>query len=133
MVQMLWWELRLYRRLVVMQWRAQMQYKVDLVIDILTTFLLCGLEFAALLLYFVPFPTLLGWHVGEVALLSAVTSLGFGIAELFGPLAATPARSIGGQGRARRRCNETQDCIQSPLRLVSRHLAAEEDNDAHDR
>ncbi len=84
MVQMLWWELRLYRRLVVMQWRAQMQYKVDLVIDILTTFLLCGLEFAALLLYFVPFPTLLGWHVGEVALLSAVTSLGFGIAELFG-------------------------------------------------
>ena len=49
MVQMLWWELRLYRRLVVMQWRAQMQYKVDLVIDILTTFLLCGLEFAALL------------------------------------------------------------------------------------
>lgn len=84
MVQMLWWELRLYRRLVVMQWRAQMQYKVDLVIDILTTFLLCGLEFAALLLYFVPFPTLLDWHVGEVALLSAVTSLGFGIAELFG-------------------------------------------------
>ncbi len=83
-MQMLWWELCLYGRLVLMQWRAQMQYKVDLVIDILTTFLLCGLEFASLLLYFVPFPTLLGWHVGEVALLSAVTSLGFGLAELLG-------------------------------------------------
>jgi ABC-2 type transport system permease protein len=32
----------------------------------------------------VPFPTLLGWRVGEVAMLSAVASIGFGLAELFG-------------------------------------------------
>src|SRR5262249_21389800 len=29
-------------------------------------------------------PTLLGWRVGEVALLFAITSLAFGLAELFG-------------------------------------------------
>lgn len=77
-------ELRLYLRLVKMQLRAQAQYKIDLVLDVLTYFLVTVLEFGALLLYFVPFPTLLGWHVGEVALLSAVASIGFGFAELFG-------------------------------------------------
>jgi ABC-2 type transport system permease protein len=67
-----------------MQIKAQMQYRVDLVLDVLTYFLASALEFAALLIYFVPFPTLLGWTMGEVALLSAVVSIGFGLAELFG-------------------------------------------------
>lgn len=84
MIQALLLDLYLYRRLVMMQLRSQMQYKFDLFIDILTYFLVTLLEFGAMLLYFVPFSTLLGWHVGEVALLSAVTSLGFGLAELFG-------------------------------------------------
>jgi ABC-2 type transport system permease protein len=77
-------DMRLYMRLISMQIRSQMQYKVDLVLDILTYFLLTALEFGALLIYFVPFPTLLGWRIGEVALLSSVVSLGFGLAELFG-------------------------------------------------
>src|SRR5260370_11440254 len=77
-------ELRLYVRLVKMQLRAQMQYKIDLVLDLLTYFLTTGLEFGTLLIYFVPFPTMLGWRMGEVALLSAVVSIGFGLAELFG-------------------------------------------------
>lgn len=77
-------ELRLYVRLVMMQLRAQMQYKLDLTIDVLTYFLVTALEFVTILIYFVPFPTMLGWRVGEVALLSAVASIGFGLAELFG-------------------------------------------------
>src|SRR5258708_13442149 len=84
MVSMLHIELRLYARLIRMQLRAQMQYKVDLVLDMLTYFLVTVLDFCVVLIYFVPFPTLLGWHLGEVALLSAVPSLGFGLAELFG-------------------------------------------------
>ena len=84
MISLLHIELRLYARLIRMQLRAQMQYKVDLVIDMLTYFLVTVLDFCVVLIYFVPFPTLLGWHLGEVALLSAVTSLGFGLAELFG-------------------------------------------------
>lgn len=84
MISSLFIELRLYARLVKMQLQAQMQYKVDLVLDILTYFLVTVLEFGTLLIYFVPFPTLLGWRMGEVALLSAVVSIGFGLAELFG-------------------------------------------------
>lgn len=77
-------ELRLYIRLIGMQLRAQTQYKLDLAIDVLTYFLVTALEFVTILIYFVPFPTMLGWHIGEVALLSSVASMGFGLAELFG-------------------------------------------------
>ncbi|HEU5374306.1 MAG TPA: ABC-2 family transporter protein [Ktedonobacteraceae bacterium] len=84
MVSAFFVELRLYGRLILMQIRTQMQYKFDMVLDILTFFFLTALEFGVLLIYFVPFPSLLGWHIGEVALLSSVVSTGFGLAELFG-------------------------------------------------
>jgi ABC-2 type transport system permease protein len=74
----------LYRRLIAMQIRAQAQYKLSLAADILTYLSITGLEFAGMLIYFGPFPTLLGWRVGEVALLFAITSVSFGLAELFG-------------------------------------------------
>lgn len=77
-------DVRLYVCLITMQMKAQMQYKVDLALDVLTYFLVTALEFATLLIYFVPFPTLLGWRMGEVALLGAVVSISFGLAELFG-------------------------------------------------
>jgi ABC-2 type transport system permease protein len=77
-------DMRLYAHLVKMQIRAQAQYKVDLVLDVLSYFLVTAMEFVAFLCYFVPFPTMLGWHVGEVSLLVAVASLGFGLGELFG-------------------------------------------------
>lgn len=75
---------RLYRRLIAMQIRSQLQYKANVLVDIVTYFCVTGLEFLTTLLYFVPFPTLLGWDVGEVALLAAITSFSFGLAELFG-------------------------------------------------
>lgn len=77
-------DLRLYRRLVAMQLRAQLQYKINVVVDIITYLSVTSLEFMPVLIYFGPFPTLLGWKVGEVALLYAITSISFGLAELFG-------------------------------------------------
>ncbi len=77
-------EISLYLRLVAMQIRAQFQYKVNLVLDIGTYFCVTGLEFLALLLFFSAFPTLLGWKIGEVALLFAIMSLSFGLAEMVG-------------------------------------------------
>jgi ABC-2 type transport system permease protein len=77
-------DVRLYRHLIAMQIRSQLQYKTSALIDITTYFFVTGLEFLTMLLYFVPFPTMLGWHVGEIALLTAVTSFSFGLAELFG-------------------------------------------------
>jgi ABC-2 type transport system permease protein len=77
-------DLRLYHRLVVMQIRAQAQYKIDMLTDIITYFAITSLEFVGLLLFFGPFPSILGWKVGEVALLYAVMSIGFGLSELIG-------------------------------------------------
>jgi ABC-2 type transport system permease protein len=77
-------DLRLYRLLILMQIRAQMQYRANLLIDIGTYLFTTTIEFLSVLLIFIPFPTLLGWHIGEVALLASVMSLGFGLAEMIG-------------------------------------------------
>ena len=77
-------DLRLYRLLILMQIRSQMQYKANLLIDIGTYLFTATIEFLSVLLIFIPFPTLLGWHVGEVALLASVMSFGFGLAEMIG-------------------------------------------------
>src|SRR5215469_2869253 len=77
-------DLSLYRRLIAMQLRAQVQYKMNVFIDIVTYLSVTSLEFVPVLIYFGTFKSLLGWKVGEVALLFAITSMSFGLAELFG-------------------------------------------------
>ncbi|HEX9056940.1 MAG TPA: ABC-2 family transporter protein [Ktedonobacterales bacterium] len=77
-------DLRLYWRLIGMQVRAQAQYKTSLAVDIGTFFFVTGLEFAVVFIVFSRFPTLLGWSLGEVALLFALASLSFGLAEMIG-------------------------------------------------
>ena len=77
-------DLRLYQRLVSLQLRSQAQYKVNIVVDISTTFAVTLLEFVSVLIYFGTFPSMLGWSVGEVALLYSLMSMSFGIAEMFG-------------------------------------------------
>jgi ABC-2 type transport system permease protein len=75
---------RLYLRLISMQIQAQTQYKVNLLLDIATYLFTTIFEFIGVLLFFSPFPTLLGWHVGEVVLLTAIMSISFGLAEMIG-------------------------------------------------
>jgi ABC-2 type transport system permease protein len=75
---------RLYLRLIGMQMQAQVQYKVNLLLDIVTYLLTTALEFTGVLLFFGPFPTLLGWHIGDVVLLTAIMSISFGLAEMIG-------------------------------------------------
>jgi ABC-2 type transport system permease protein len=77
-------DLQLYLRLLRMQIRSQAQYKVDMAVNIVTYFAVTSLEFTVVFLYFAAFPSLLGWHVGEVAMLYAIMSIGFGCSELFG-------------------------------------------------
>jgi ABC-2 type transport system permease protein len=77
-------DMRLYLLLIRMQIRAQTQYKINLVIDITTFLLTTGFEFVGVLLFFAQFPTMLGWRIGEVALLAAVMSISFGLAEMIG-------------------------------------------------
>jgi ABC-2 type transport system permease protein len=75
---------KLYRHLIGMQVRAQLQYKADLTLDITTYFGVSLAEFTQILLVFGAFATLGGWSAGQVALLYAITSISFGLAELFG-------------------------------------------------
>ncbi len=77
-------DIRLYFRLIWMQIRSQGQYKADMFVNIGTYFLTTSLEFTAVFLYFANFSTLLGWNVGEVAMLYAVMSIGFGFSEMLG-------------------------------------------------
>ena len=77
-------DIRLYWHLIGIQMRTQMQYKANLAIDIGTFFLTTACEFLGVLVIFGPFPSLLGWRIGEVALLASVMSVSFGIAEMMG-------------------------------------------------
>lgn len=83
-MHMFLYDVRLYFWLISMQIRAQWQYKFNLFLDIVTYFGVTALEIISLLLFFIPFPTLLGWKVGEVALLGSIMSISFGLAELVG-------------------------------------------------
>ncbi len=84
MLQAVFADLRLYRHLIGIQIRSQLQYRLNLAFEIITHLGMTGLEFCALLLYFASFPSLLGWKVGEVCLLGAIMSLSFGLAEMVG-------------------------------------------------
>ena len=77
-------DIRLYRYLIGIQIRTQVQYKANLAIDIGTYLLITGCEFLGVLVIFGPFPSLLGWKIGEVAFLASVMSISFGIAEMIG-------------------------------------------------
>jgi ABC-2 type transport system permease protein len=84
MIRNMYSDLLLYRRLIGMQLRAQAQYKLNLAIDIGTYLFVTSLELVAMLILVAPFPSLLGWKIGEVALLYAFTSITFGFAEMIG-------------------------------------------------
>jgi ABC-2 type transport system permease protein len=77
-------DLRLYTHFLGMLVRSQAQYKVNVVVDIGASFAVTSLEFVAVLIYFGRVNSLLGWSVGEVAMLYAVMSISFGLAEMFG-------------------------------------------------
>ena len=77
-------DLLLYMHFLGMLIRSQAQYKMNVAVDIGASFAITSLEFVAVLIYFGKIPTMLGWSVGEVAMLYAVMSISFGLAEMFG-------------------------------------------------
>jgi ABC-2 type transport system permease protein len=77
-------DLRLYWRLIGIQVKAQAQYRASMALDIGTYLFVTLLEFTVIFLYFGQFPSIFGWRLGEVAMLAAVTSLSFGVAEMVG-------------------------------------------------
>lgn len=74
--------LRLYRHLISARIRSQMQYKLSFAADLVSTFLITFIEFGAIAIFYLNFPNIGGWSLGEVALLYGMSAISFASAEL---------------------------------------------------
>lgn len=74
--------LDLYRRLISVRIRAQMQYRVAFVIEAFATLLGSALGFLTLALVFQRFNSIAGWTLAEVAFLFGMVELSFGIMDM---------------------------------------------------
>lgn len=73
---------QIYRRLIGVQLRSQLQYRWQFLIDAFTTFIVTGLEFSALALVFQKFSSIEGWSIAEVAFLYGMVEMAFGIMDM---------------------------------------------------
>jgi len=74
----------LYRRLVGIRIRSQMQYRASFALQVFAAFLTTFSEMATVLIFFSFVPRIGGWRVGEVALLYGMASVSFGLADMVG-------------------------------------------------
>ncbi len=72
----------LYLRLVGARLRAQMQYRLSLVLEIAGNFLLAFIDFLAIAVIFAHLPRLGGWSLSEVAFLYGTSYLAFKLADM---------------------------------------------------
>ena len=78
----MWQAIDLYRRLIGVQIRGQMQYRASFFVELIGTALITLLEYASLALVFGRFETLKGWTLGQVAFLYGLAELSFGIMDM---------------------------------------------------
>lgn len=74
--------LDIYRRLVGIEIRAQLQYRAGFLLDLLATALVTTVEFGSLALIFQRFENLGGWTLGEVAFLYGTVEMAFGVMDM---------------------------------------------------
>jgi ABC-2 type transport system permease protein len=74
--------LSIYRRLIGVQIRSQMMYRVSFMTEGMGVALMTLLEYASLALVFSRFDNLGGWSLGQVAFLYGLAELSFGIMDL---------------------------------------------------
>jgi viologen exporter family transport system permease protein len=71
-----------YSRLVLLQIRAQMQYRWSFALSMSGTFLFTALDFAVILIVFHNIHSLVGWSAPEVALLYSAAAMSFALADI---------------------------------------------------
>lgn len=74
--------LDIYRRLLRVQFRSQLQYRAAFFFDMLAAFLTVGLEFTSIALVLDRFGHIQGWTLGEVAFLYGMVETAFGIMDM---------------------------------------------------
>ena len=72
----------MYLRLISVQLRSQLQYRVAFGFDLFSTMTVTLLEFSALALVFARFEHIRGWSLGEVAFLYGLVELSFGLMDM---------------------------------------------------
>jgi ABC-2 type transport system permease protein len=78
----MWFALQLYRRLINLQFRAQLQYRAAFFFEIVATAISISSFFGALALVFQRFGSLGGWRLGEIAFLWGMVELSFGLMDM---------------------------------------------------
>ncbi len=74
--------LDLYRRLIGVQIRSQLQYRLGFMFDIFGTALITTLGFGSLALILKRFGNIAGWTLGEIALLFGIVETAFGMMDM---------------------------------------------------
>jgi len=75
-------EFALYLRFIAARVRGQMQYRASFILDVISRFLVNGLELASIFILFHRFSSLGGWSVGEIVFLYALVTISFAFHEV---------------------------------------------------
>ncbi len=75
-------EFALYLRFIAARVRGQMQYRASFILDIVSRFLVNGLELAGIFILFHQFSSLGGWGVGEIVFLYSLVTISFALHEV---------------------------------------------------
>jgi ABC-2 type transport system permease protein len=74
--------LDIYRRLIAIQIRSQVEYRVSFVLDLITVALATGTGFGTLALIMQRFENIGGWALGEIAFLYGIVEAAFGMMDM---------------------------------------------------
>lgn len=72
----------IYRRLISVNIRSQLQYRVSFIFDVMATALITALSFGTVVLVLQRFNNIAGWTVYEIAFLFGMAELGFGTMDM---------------------------------------------------
>ena len=72
----------IYRKLIGVQFRSQLQYRVSFLLDLLATGLIVVFEFGSIALVLLQFDHISGWTIGEIAFLYGIVEIAFGLMDM---------------------------------------------------
>lgn len=72
----------IYRRLIGVQIRSQMQYRASFILDLIATGLIVLFEFGSIALVLQRFDNIQGWTIGEIAFLYGLVEISFGLMDM---------------------------------------------------
>jgi ABC-2 type transport system permease protein len=79
----MWSAIDIYRRLIAVRIRSQLQYRFSFLLDAVATLVGTAASIATLALIFQRFDNVGGWRLGEVAFLYGLVEIAFGVMDLF--------------------------------------------------